>query len=80
MKWFEEVFFPSLIERYEKSGKFKLSEKQTDICFRYMKSTKYIDFCMEFDGYGIYQAHYSAKNPLKWRNGFWFEKLHGGTL
>ena len=76
MKWFEEVFFPSLVARYNEKGSFKLSDKQTDICRRYMKDTKNIRFCQEFNGYGIFQVSYSSKNPMKWRNGFWFEKLH----
>lgn len=75
MKWFEEVFFPSLVERYERQGEFKLSDKQVDICARYMKDTKNVDFCQEFNGYGIWQCHYSSKNPRRWRNGFWFGKM-----
>ena len=77
MEWFEKNFFPSLVERYKKSGSFKLSEKQVNICKRYMKDTRYIDFCGEFKGYGIYQVSYSSRNPLRWKNGFWFSELHG---
>lgn len=76
MKWFEEIFFPSLIERYKKQGTFKLTNKQSDICMKYMKNTNNINFCAEFNGYGIFQVSYSLKNPLKWKNGMWFEKLH----
>lgn len=79
-KWFEETFFPSLVERYKKNGKFKLTPKQAHICHIYMKGTKYIDFCEEFNGYGVYQVSYSQKNPLKWKNGYWFEELHGRTI
>ena len=75
MDWFEKVFFPSLVERFEQKGKFKLSPKQANICMRYMKDTKNVDFCQEFKGYGIYQVSYSLKNPMSWKNGFWFEKL-----
>lgn len=75
MKWFDEIFFPSLVERYKKSGKFKLSDKQERICTKYMKETKNPNFCQEYKGYGIYMCHYSSKNPLKWKNGIWFEKL-----
>ena len=46
MKWFENVFFPSLIEKIEKANKsyIWLSERQTAICYRYMKVSKYFDF------------------------------------
>ena len=75
MKWFKEVFFPSLVERYKQKGSFKLSDKQADICRRYMKDTNNPRFSQEFEGYGIFMAHYSASNPRKWRNGIWFEKM-----
>lgn len=75
MKWFKEVFFPSLVKRYEEKGRFKLSDKQTDICRRYMNDTKNVNFCQEFNGYGIYQCSYSRKSPFYWKNGFWFEKI-----
>ena len=74
--WFQEVFFKSLVERFEQNGAFKLSSKQADICLRYMNDTDRKNFCREFNNYGIFQVSYSLKNPLKWRNGFWFEKIN----
>lgn len=37
MKWFEEVFLPSLEEGYNKrNGKMWLTKKQSDVCHNYM--------------------------------------------
>lgn len=46
MKWFKNVFFPSLIEKIEKSDKsyIWLSERQTAICYRYMEMSRYFNF------------------------------------
>ena len=51
MKWFRNVFLPSLEERYNaKSGKMWLTEKQVAVCMRYMECRKgRIRGCMECD-------------------------------
>lgn len=75
MEWFRDVFFKSLVERYNTKGDFKLSDKQSDICRKYMSDTENPDFFAVFDGYGIYQVGYSPKHPLYWKNGVWFSKI-----
>ena len=75
MNWFDEVFFPSLVERYEKNGKFYLSEKQEKVFRRYAKPSSNPDFYVEYKGYGIYYTGYGAKSRMAWKNGkAWFEK------
>lgn len=41
MKWFRETFIPSFDERLEDRNGIYITEKQADICLRYMKESKY---------------------------------------
>lgn len=44
MKWFTEVFLKSLDERFNGTTKIWLTEKQVDICRKYMKYSEYYSF------------------------------------
>ena len=46
MKWFENVFLPSLEERYnQRNGNMWLTEKQADVCQNYMIPSSSIRGC-----------------------------------
>lgn len=44
MKWFTEVFLKSLDERFSGTTNIWLTEKQVDVCRRYMKQSQYFSF------------------------------------
>lgn len=44
MNWFINVFLKSLDERFEKSSNIWLTEKQVQVCERYMEQSKYYSF------------------------------------
>lgn len=50
MKWFRNVFLPSLEERYNaRSGKMWLTEKQVAVCMRYMEFSRSVKGSMEYN-------------------------------
>lgn len=59
MKWFKEIFLPSLEDRYISRGKrLWLTEKQVDICANYMIPSSSVRGCMYID---IGEKHYSIQ-------------------
>lgn len=45
MKWFEEVFLPSLIAEMKVGQSRWITEKQVAVCFKYMEKSRYYDRC-----------------------------------
>lgn len=44
MKWFTEVFLKSLDEKFSSTSNIWLTEKQVNVCRKYMKQSQYYSF------------------------------------
>ena len=60
MAWFENVFLPSLEERFLQRGKLWLTKKQVTVCKRYMNYNQYVRGAYEYyigdKGYHVHVA------------------------
>lgn len=45
MKWFNEVFLPSLVDGMKINQSRWITEKQLIVCFKYMEKSKYYERC-----------------------------------
>ena len=51
MKWFKEVFLPSLADGMSVNQSRWITEKQVAVCFKYMEKSNYYDRCfIQIDG------------------------------